>query len=141
MEKLETAESERAKSPRRELASGEVTAKNRAVAIGGDAIGTTIVTGDHNTVQQTSVDLQTFLDHLADLRRQVCASALPAETAEVIEAEIVGVETQACKAKPNRAAIAGKLQTVLGVLKDAAAVGTALTPAAVKLGEWAARLF
>lgn len=118
-----------------------VIANNRSIAVGGDASNNVIVTGDNNTVAQQGVDLPKFLAALSDLKRHVRESALPLETVELVEAELVDVEKHAEKPKPSRALLEGKLGTVMGLLKDAAEVGTALIPAARQLGAWAGQLF
>lgn len=117
-----------------------VHADRGSVAIGGDVIASQVVVDSGNVLDQR-VTVEGFCEGLAELRAQARASALPAEDAEAIEAELVDVERAIASPEPNKALVVGKLGTVLGVLEQAKKAGEALVPLARQLGSWAGTLF
>jgi len=117
-----------------------ITAKNRSVAIGRNALGNTIVTGDGNRVEQ-GASMDEFLALLEELRQGLRDAPLAADVAEDLEAEAADVERKARREAPNGAMILGKLKTITEVLSGAAGVGEKLVPLARRLGEMAAVLF
>jgi hypothetical protein len=117
-----------------------ITAKNRSVAVGGSVVGSTIVTGDGNRVEQ-GASMDEFLALLEELRQKIRDAPLAADVAEDLEAEAADVERKARREAPNGAMILGKLKTITEVLSGAAGLGEKLVPLARRLGEMAAVLF
>jgi len=117
-----------------------ITAKNRSVAVGGSVVGSTIVTGDGNRVEQ-GASMDEFLALLEELRQKIRDAPLAADVAEDLEAEAADVERKARRDAPNDAMILGKLKTITELLSGAAGLGEKLVPLARRLGEMAAVLF
>lgn len=107
------------------------------------------VVGDHNRVnvdksQTTGVTIEAFQRLLRDLQGMVQASALDAETREMVNTDLEVVDAQAKREKPNRAVIFARLNSVLSVLATADGVlGLAARahPLAQRALKWAQALF
>jgi hypothetical protein len=117
-----------------------ITAKNRSVAVGGSVVGSTIVTGDGNRVEQ-GASMDEFLALLEELRQKIRDAPLAADVAEDLEAEAADVERKARREAPNGAMILGKLKTITELLSGASGLAEKLVPMARRLGEMAAVLF
>ncbi len=117
-----------------------IRAENHSIAIGGDAKGAKLHVGDEIHIHG-HVDLERFRAELATLRAAVPGAGLDAESAETIEGEIVDVEAEVAKSKPNKTKVLARLDTIGRIAAAAATVGDKLVPAARTLGEMAGRLF
>jgi len=107
------------------------------------------VVGDHSrstVVKQnrTGITTDDFLRLLAELRQSLPTAGLDPDTAQVIEADLQIVESQAQQAKPNATLILLKLRSVAELLAAADGVWgivERVQPLAQQAVEWAGQLF
>jgi len=90
-----------------------ITAGERSVAIGGDVIDGTIVTGNGNVISPTLEDLRALIAELGWLLPQ---AGLNPDVAEVIEGDYQVMKKQAESDKPNGGIVKTKLKSVLELL-------------------------
>ncbi len=124
---------------------GAVSAGTRGVAIGGNATGNVIVTGDGNAVKaEQGATIEAFTRLLAELRQAVANADLDPEIAEEIDTDLKKAERQAAQPEPKGSLILKQVKGVADLLSSltgaAESVGK-LLPLASKAAEMAGRLF
>ncbi len=98
----------------------------------------------HQVYAPQGVSLAEFSALLAELRAALPAAGLDPDVAEIIDADVQVVETQAAKPEPSAAIIVSKLEGIAKVLAAAGGVAVAaqkLLPMAQQALEWARPLF
>jgi hypothetical protein len=124
-----------------DMGGGSYNNEGGSVHIGGNAIGTTIVTGKGNIVgaKGEGVQMEDVLKLVRELRAALPTAGLDDDTLAVVDGDVKVVEDQLAKAEPKKHLLLPKLTSVVSTLTGLVGAGEAvqkLLPMAQQAVQW-----